>query len=126
MSQNSENEEYHIQSILSNLVYFSYDSASLTKAPFTVTAKATKDGVLCEIDFSKKNKFTQYAYYLYDRDDNVLVKQMYIKQSSFLFRLNQSGDYYVRGFVMSQDDENQRREIRSVLSNPIYLNNNQV
>ena len=66
---------------------------------FTVTCKFRHGKIVAEINAPEANEHTKYAYYLYDSNGKVLIKQGYINHNIFEFEPEVTGIYYVKGFV---------------------------
>lgn len=72
---------------------------------FSVECKE-KDGIITsKIICDTQYDIMEYAYYLCRDNDEVLKKQMYIKDNTFKFDINRDGNYYVKGYVKYKNKE---------------------
>lgn len=69
------------------------------------------NNITADILITVPRKILKYAYYLFDASNNILQKQMYIKENTFTFKVNQKGSYYVKGFVLYGDNEDNLEKI---------------
>ena len=70
----------------------------------TATSRIEKTLLYCDVAVSETNENTEYGYYLCERKQGVLQKQMYTRENSCKFQLLFPGAYYVKVFVRSWPD----------------------
>lgn len=89
---------------------------------FSVSCRIENNQLISEINYPLANKYTRYAFYLYDGKGKALRKEGYVTDSTFSFLLEKSGSYYVNGFVQSRDYDggNTYRE-RKVSNTVLYF-----
>lgn len=71
---------------------------------FSVVSRLENGAIIAEVTVPEADKTTQYAYYLYEKNQGVLEKRMYTGETVCSFQPPSSGQYYVRAFVRSWPD----------------------
>lgn len=88
---------------------------------FSVECSEENGVIIAKIICDKPKPIMQYAFYLYDVNNNILKKQMYIKENFFSFAVEGKGNYYVKGFVRYKNNEKEEFSKISQNSNKILI-----
>ena len=78
---------------------------------FSVVSRLENGAIIAEVTVPEADKTTQYAYYLYEKNQGVLEKRMYTGETVCSFQPPSSGQYYVRAFVRSWPDGLQKEPV---------------
>lgn len=83
---------------------------------FSVSAKYENGKLTAYVNTIDANEFSMYAYYLYNEKGNELVKQFYIEQNIFSFKIEDTGIYYIKCYVKFKNNLADEYNIQSKLT----------